>query len=396
MKKEPSMNNADKSSEDIYERLANAQEALPHGFPRTASGVELKLIKMAFSPEEVALASQLTRFPETAAEIAKRVGMEEADLTMLLESLIPRRLVRLDIPGHQLPGVVLQVEGEKKYRLGPFLVGWYEANMRLLGKEFAELFEQYVIEGGGERILSPRPGVLGVVPVRGSLTPEQMAVMETHLDIDAHFKRHERFVVLPCVCKRERELQGHHDCKMPMKRCGFVGVPPQTPLSENVLDREEALKLFGELEQSGHVHLAVYGFTMFAETPQFVGTCNCCACCCGVLHGQKLSGAEEGAQRSNYRAFIDPEECISCGACIERCPVDAITADENDKSKVERAKCIGCGVCVIDCPTDAIELVPVSAEEWFHVPNSMVEWEEMRLKNMAAEKQPAASSPTKK
>jgi ferredoxin len=72
--------------------------------------------------------------------------------------------------------------------------------------------------------------------------------------------------------------------------------------------------------------------------------------------------------------------------CIERCPVEAIAADENDKSKVEREKCIGCGVCVIGCPTKAIELVPVSAEEWFHVPSSMAEWEEMRLRNMAAEK----------
>lgn len=371
---------------DIYECLAAAQEALPHGFPRTPSGVELKLIKMAFSPEEVVLAGQLTRIPETAAEIAKRVGMDEADVTVLLESLIPRRLVRLDSPGHALPGVTLQVEGERKYRLGPFLVGWYEANMRLLGKEFAELFEQYVIEGGGERILSPRPGVLGVVPVRGSLKPELMKTMEPHLDIDAHFKRHERFVVIPCVCKRERELQGHHDCKMPMKRCGFVGVPPQTPLSENVLDREEASKLLGELEQMGHVHLAVYGFTMGAESPQFVGTCNCCSCCCGVLHCQKLAGLSEGPQRSNYRAVVDPEACIACGACIERCPVDAIAAVENDKALVERAKCIGCGVCVIGCPTDAIELEPVSAEEWFHTPSSMAEWEEMRLRNMEAEK----------
>jgi len=379
------MSNPDKSI-DIYERLAAAQEALPHGFPRTKSGVEIKLIKMAFSPEEVALAGQLTRFPETAAEIAKRVGMDEADVTVLLESLIPRRLVRLDSPGHALPGVTLQVEGERKYRLGPFLVGWYEANMRLLGKEFAELFEQYVIEGGGERILSPRPGVLGVVPVRGSLKPELMKTMESHLDIDAHFKRHERFVVLPCVCKREMELLHGHSCDLPVKRCGFVGVPPQTPLSENVLDREEALKLFGELEQLGHVHLAVYGFTMSAETPQFVGTCNCCGCCCGVLHGQKISGVSEGAQRSNYRAVIAPDTCISCGACIERCPVKAIAEDEDGKAKVDRAKCLGCGVCVIGCPTDAIELVPVSAEEWFHVPSSMAEWEEMRLKNMAAEK----------
>jgi electron transport complex protein RnfB len=381
------MSNYDKEI-DIYERLAAAQEALPHGFPRTKSGVEIKLIKMAFSPEEVALAGQLTRFPETAAEIAKRVGMDEADVTVLCESMIPRRLVRLDAPGHAAPGVTLQVEGEKRYRLGPFLVGWYEANMRLLGKEFAELFEQYVIEGGGERILSPRPGVLGVVPVRGSLKPELMKTMEPHLDIDAHFNRHERFVVLPCVCKREMELLHGHSCDMPMKRCGFVGVPPQTPLSENVLDREAALKLFGELEQMGHVHLAVYGYVMAAETPQFVGTCNCCGCCCGVLHGQKLAGVSEGAQRSNYRAVISPDECIACGACIDRCPVDAIAEDENNdnKSRVERAKCIGCGVCVIGCPTDAIELVPVSAEEWFHTPSSMAEWEERRLEYLASQK----------
>ena len=266
-------------SVDIYERLAAAQEALPHGFPRTASGVEIRLIKMAFTPEEVSLAGQLTRTPETAAAIAKRVGLEETQVTALLESLIPRRLVRLDSPGMSAPGLApTATEGVKKYRLGPFLVGWYEANMRLLDKEFAEAFEQYVIEGGGERILAPRPGVLGVVPVRGSLKPE---LMEPHHDVDAHFKRHERFLVIPCVCKRERELQYGHSCEKPMKRCGFVGLPPQTPLGENVLDREAASKLLDELSQSGHVQLAFYGFTMGAETPQFVGTCNCCSCCCG-------------------------------------------------------------------------------------------------------------------
>ena len=32
----------------------------------------------------------------------------------------------------------------------------------------------------------------------------------------------------------------------------------------------------------------------------------------------------------------------------------------------------------------AIEMLPVSAEEWFHVPTSMAEWEEMRLRNLAS------------
>ena len=37
------MSNTDKSI-DIYERLAAALDALPHGFPRTKSGVEICLI----------------------------------------------------------------------------------------------------------------------------------------------------------------------------------------------------------------------------------------------------------------------------------------------------------------------------------------------------------------
>ena len=56
--------------EDIYLRLVDALDALPHGFARTPSGVEIKLIKKAFTAEEVWLAGQLTRVPETAAEIA--------------------------------------------------------------------------------------------------------------------------------------------------------------------------------------------------------------------------------------------------------------------------------------------------------------------------------------
>ena len=258
--------------------------------------------------------------------------------------------------------------------------------MRLLDKEFAELFEQFVIEGGGERILRRGPACSASFRCGARSSPSDER--EPHLDIDAHFQRHERFLVIPCVCKREQELLHGHSCEKPMKRCGFVGLPPQTPLGENVLDREEASKLLDELAQTGHVHLAFYGFTMGAETPQFVGTCNCCSCCCGVLHGQKISGAGgRAAEIELPRRHRRGEVHFLRRVPVERCPVDAIADDESGmKSKVERAKCIGCGVCVIGCASDAIEMVPVSAEEWFHVPTSMAEWEEMRLRNLAAEK----------
>jgi len=42
---------------DIYERLADALDRLPNGFPRTASNKEIRILKKIFSPEEASLAS---------------------------------------------------------------------------------------------------------------------------------------------------------------------------------------------------------------------------------------------------------------------------------------------------------------------------------------------------
>lgn len=373
---------------DIYERLASALEALPCGFPRTASGVEMELLKMAFSPEEALVACHMTRTPEAPAEIAKRVGLDVAKVTALLKAMIPRRMVRIAASKEMVPSPSAIEGPDVKYRLGHFMVGWYEGNERTLGKEYDILFERYMVEGGGDRILSPRPGQQGVVPYRGSLKPEWLK-REPHLDIDAHWERHERFLVVDCMCMLLKErVHGSH-CDVPVKRCGFVGLPPTTPLSENVLTREEAKKLFIEIEAYGTmVHTAFYGFTMFADAPQFVGTCNCCNCCCGIINSQMLAGLKEGPQRSNYRAVKDDEKCHSCGECVRRCQYFAHTFKEtadSKKTEYNREKCVGCGSCGMGCPSGALRLEPVSEAEWVRVPSSFEDWEEMRLEFLASE-----------
>jgi ferredoxin len=45
-------------------------------------------------------------------------------------------------------------------------------------------------------------------------------------------------------------------------------------------------------------------------------------------------------------------ECISCGACVPECPVDAIS-EGSTQYEISDA-CIDCGVCVGSCPVDAI------------------------------------------
>ncbi len=56
---------------------------------------------------------------------------------------------------------------------------------------------------------------------------------------------------------------------------------------------------------------------------------------------------------------IDSEKCISCGACVTLCPVEAITIDEDKSVVFNKEKCIGsiCSACVDACPTRAIKSV---------------------------------------
>ncbi len=394
------MDNTD-ISEDIYEQLADALDALPAGFTRTPSKLEIKLIKLVFTPEEALVASTLSRKLETAAEIAERVGLPEDEVTVLLEGMIPRRMVKADTLALETgvkglgkveakPGQKAQEESVKKYRLFPFLVGWYESYLQEVkptSREFAQIFEQYVIEGGGEKIFAPRPGPQGVIPYRGSLKPEWLK-REPHNDIDAHFQRHDRFLVLDCVCKKEKVAAHGHSCAMPIKRCGFVGMPPVVPLSENVISREDAIKLWTELDDMGTMVIeGFYGFTMGAEAPQFVGGCHCCGCCCTILQGGRMGNLTETVQKSNYRVVKDYDKCESCEECVRRCQFFAHTFDgaTDDKPVYHPDKCVGCGACGMGCPSGALHLEPVSEEKWFQVPSSFVEWEDARLRNLAAD-----------
>ncbi len=50
---------------------------------------------------------------------------------------------------------------------------------------------------------------------------------------------------------------------------------------------------------------------------------------------------------------VNRDKCISCGTCVEKCPVNAIVPD---KGFVDTGKCIACLGCVNNCPVSAVEM----------------------------------------
>lgn len=62
---------------------------------------------------------------------------------------------------------------------------------------------------------------------------------------------------------------------------------------------------------------------------------------------------------------VDSEKCVSCGACVALCPVEAITIDEEASVVFSKEKCVGstCSVCVDACPARAIKSVKQNNSE---------------------------------
>ena len=51
-------------------------------------------------------------------------------------------------------------------------------------------------------------------------------------------------------------------------------------------------------------------------------------------------------------AYKISDDCISCGACADGCPVEAIS-EGDDKFVIDAEKCIDCGACADVCPVGA-------------------------------------------
>ena len=47
------------------------------------------------------------------------------------------------------------------------------------------------------------------------------------------------------------------------------------------------------------------------------------------------------------------DDCVSCGTCVDECPVDAISQGD-DKYVIDADACVDCAACEAVCPTGAI------------------------------------------
>lgn len=82
---------------DIYEKLAKFLDALPAGYPRSENGVELRILRHLFTPEEASLALHLALISEEARVIAIRAGLPLPEVERILGEMSRKRLIYSDL-----------------------------------------------------------------------------------------------------------------------------------------------------------------------------------------------------------------------------------------------------------------------------------------------------------
>ena len=55
-------------------------------------------------------------------------------------------------------------------------------------------------------------------------------------------------------------------------------------------------------------------------------------------------------------AVVDFDKCGGCAACVDVCPMEAISLNDDGKAVVNEDECGDCGACIDECPNEAISL----------------------------------------
>ena len=324
-------------SDEPYLKLREFLDRFPIGYPKTSTGIEIKILKRLFTEEEAKLALFLTPIPDKVSRIARRARLDIKEAEEKLDSMSKK-------------GLIYRVRrGDNTlYNSAPFMVGLYEYSVNKLDKELAKMFKEYYdIAIMNEMGASNVPG-FKVLPIDETI--EANTVLYSYHKLKESIKNARKIAVYDCICRKEANLNGE-GCNRPLENCLAFGSAAEYYIENGVgreISAEEAIKIIKEADEAGLIHAGV-------NSKHLSNICNCCPCCCASMKGITKKGLDKHKYlNAMFESIIDQELCVGCGNCIDQCPVKAITLE--DFAIVNRDLCLGCGLCAGICPEEAITL----------------------------------------
>ena len=338
---------------DLYRRLAKHLDDLPGGFPETKSGVELRILKRLFTPEDAELALSLTLIAEEPHVIAKRAGITVEDAS--------KRLLEMEKKG--LIYGTRSKDNIHRYTALQFIVGIWEFQVDKLNPELIRDVDEYMPYWVDIDVWKKVPQIRSI-PV-GEAIDSQLKVT-SYESAEKLVNKKDKIAVAPCVCRTEQQMIGK-GCDKPLETCLTFGTGAEFYVRNGMgryITKEEALSILKKANAAGLVLSP-------GNSQEGTFICACCGCCCGVLRTLKTYPKPATIVSSSFEAKLNKEKCVNCGVCIERCQMNALEF-ENGEISLNNDRCIGCGLCVTTCPTGALTLIRKPKDNKYSVPKNFV------------------------
>jgi len=341
-------------TEDVYKKLAKHLDSLPAGYPSTESGVEMRILRQLFTPEDAELAMHLTLISEEPRVIAYRAGIPVEEASLRLDEMDKKGLIFS----------ILHKGESMQYRIQQFIVGFWEGQVNKLSHELVLDFEEYLHTFVDLNLWQKMPQ-LRTIPVGESISVKTDVMPYERAEELVRVQR--TLAVNNCICRQEQRIIGN-GCNKPEESCLSFGRAAERSIRQNrgrAITRKEAMEILHRAEEVGLVLQ-----TSNARKALFI--CTCCGCCCGALRCLKHDPKPASRVSSPFVMSLNMNTCIGCGNCLERCQMEAILLD-NGKAILDLNRCIGCGLCVSTCPTDSYNLQRKTKTKQPYVPRTLLE-----------------------
>jgi ferredoxin len=207
------------------------------------------------------------------------------------------------------------------------------------------IIQKYITSGALKEMKeSPKP-VYRVLPI--DVTIEDKRQLVPFYLAKSYIKESSKIAVVNCLCRAT-----YQNCDKPLKVCLSLNQKADFFINQKIgeeIDIGQALEILDVACQHDLIHSINN-----VENPEYL--CNCCECCCVFIQGLKKFGIFNSMGKSGFVAQISKELCNLCGLCIEKCPFEVLSV-EDEILVLEKDKCFGCGLCSYHCPQSAIQLI---------------------------------------